>query len=497
MMKPTRTLSLVPALLLCAAVLTSCGQGDDIAALLPVPGDPSLSGGNGDFLHVIATKPPFEGEGGTRTNIDFTTFETSFRHGDQIGVTAVKDGVAVEGCDNLPITWNSSGYRWVGDIPYVEGATYIAYSPYNAVTMNGKTTALQIYDAFNVPEDQQRDFAKSDLMTSSVCTVDKSNKTLAVKFEHRMALLEIPPVLQGRTTANNWKYPIKNSEPYIIRIGDIKIAPYQRTSTGPYYCLFKPGSNLPFQISYRIKADMDAAVFNVLWEGGTKTFNMGYRYKINPSKTRNIEMGDIYYSDGGIFPSNLGLTPPFGKLYDNIGVVFAVGVGEGDGISNYAGTGLTGAIHGYVIALTDAATSSVTERTCTMATQLGLNFYINSEINKSAFNGYINTNSIKHKGFDEGYACGYVTNYQSEAPYPDNCSGWYIPSYAQMKWINTNADVIGKAILDVGGTAIGKSWTSTGGATGAKTVYYYDGGTSTFKASGTTTPCKVRGCLTF
>ena len=400
----------------------------------------------------------------------------------------MKDGVAVEGCDNLPITWNSASYRWVGDIPYVEGATYIAYSPYNAVTMKGKTTAMQIYDAFNVPENQQRDFAKSDLMTSSVCTVDKSNKTLAVKFEHRMALLEIPPVLQGRTTANDWKYPIKNSEPYAVTIGGNRMEPYRRTSTGSYYCLFKTGSNLSLQISYRIKADMDAAVFNVLWKGGTKTFNMGYRYKINPSKTRNIEMGDIYYSDGGIFPGNLGLTPPHGKLYGNIGVVFAVGVGEGDGISSYAGTGLTGAIHGYVIALTDANAGTG----CTFGTLNGYKF-TSTEISKTNFNGYTNTQSIKKK-FNEGYACGYATNYQSEAPCPDNCSGWYLPSHAQMKAAANNTTVL-EVLPKVGGAVIKNCWTSTGYLPSLSTVSCF--GTQLFEQAAPTKTYKVRSCLTF
>lgn len=158
--------------------------------------------------------------------------------------------------------------------------------------------------------------------------------------------------------------------------------------------------------------------------GYTYTFTYSnIRSDIWLSYTLYSEVGDYYYSDGTWFP-----TYSSGSSPTCIGIVFKVGAGAGDNVSNYApGTSFTdNVIRGYVIALQDANSNTLAWSTEQITT--------GASTSLTAFNGYSNTQSLKACGgdnFETKYPVAYnCVNYNPPA---SNCSGWYLPSYAQIK----------------------------------------------------------------
>lgn len=321
MMKTRYILLSVTALLLAVTgiLMTSCDRNEDdpVSSGQQQPDNTGGSTGNadGNALCIVAAKQPFADETGTRAGTDLggtTTFET----GDEIGVIAVKDGAVVAGYNNVKLTYNSADGTWAGDdIFYVNGATYISYSPYRAV-MNGKTSAQEIFDAFVVADVQNTAalFAANDLMIDDSGTIDKPAKTLTFAFEHKLALLEIPGEcarLHARTTSGKI-YPIQQSMlTNWLRInGDlygIKNALFRLpTGTQPYRYLLKPTTWTRFALRYDIHTTlMDSSL--PTWETTTNiTFVAGQCRRIFPTKTRDVAVGDWYYADGSIFPGNMG-----------------------------------------------------------------------------------------------------------------------------------------------------------------------------------------------
>lgn len=451
-------------------LLTACDRGMDDMPLSgqQQPGNDGSGDGTGG-LCIVAAKQPFTDETGTRAITDFDgTYTTTFENGDQIGVITVKDGAVLADCNNLKLTYNAAKDQWESDKPvyFEDGATYIAYYPYQS-KMDGKKSAQEIYDAFTVSTTQYWEdyFAKNDLMIADNGTVNKTAKTLSFAFEHKMALLEISRAYYGRTT-DGWAYPfIKNIEISSIIIGSVtNIYPFtdEADYSKPYRLYVKPEAGAQVSIRYAYKFLTGGNLLSsYTWNAPSGlTFVEGQRRKIIPSKTRNLEVGDYYYSDGSIAPArtiagiNYDGSPlkcP-GKDEGCIGVVFATADDAiGDAIGQYTGSGLTGAIHGYVAALDDAKEGA----------QMEWGYMLTkTSTDDLDFVGYANTKKIQAaSGYDDLTfpACWYATHYAASVP--GNTSGWYLPSVGQLQAIYDNL-VKGKgtAFSDVGGAEYKKSW---------------------------------------
>lgn len=138
-----------------------------------------------------------------------------------------------------------------------------------------------------------------------------------------------------------------------------------------------------------------------------------------------IKLGDYYYSDGA-------LSSDYNTDKTCIGIVFKIGAGEGDVVSNY-GNKLT-VIHGYVVALQDAHTDTgVWGTRGTDIPQLP-----NESSFTGKYNGYTNTNIVRGLGdYSQYWAFQQVAAYPTA---PTNSSGWYLPSIGQLQDIYNLSD---------------------------------------------------------
>lgn len=112
--------------------------------------------------------------------------------------------------------------------------------------------------------------------------------------------------------------------------------------------------------------------------------------------------------------------------------MFYVGTGNGDNQNDYSGTDIvTNGIKGYVVALNDAGaynwakTDDVAEKAITSTA-------------KDAWNGYSNMNIVKNVNLSDYPAFDACVNFVPSAP--GNCSGWYLPSKAQLENAILNKD---------------------------------------------------------
>lgn len=435
MMKSKYLRPFAAVLLLTTMFLTTACDRSDSDTVLPGQQQPNnMHDGNG--LCIVTTKQPFADESGTRANTDFGgLYKTVFTNGDRIGVIAVIDGAVLDDCNNLLLTYDENGGKWVGDdIFHKTDATYIAYSPYREA-MNGKTNVQEIFDAFVVATDQSTAdlFAANDLMISANGTVDKAAKTLSFAFEHKLAMLEIDR-LHGRTSAEQWLYPIKEASISGCLLNNLPIAsPFVNPGedNAPHRYLVKPVSDASLSINYTINNNYTGISWNVLHQ----TFVGGQRRRIVPSKKRDIAVGDCYYSDGSIYPGNLidANTAPPGADKGCIGVVYALGstgIAAADDIEYYKNTGLAGGgIHGYVTALNSTPPT---------IWQSGYELMRWPSTNKTEYRGI--RNGMREP---EKYLPDFVTSPTS--------SGWYMPSLAQLRAMNKTRNVCETIMKRAGG----------------------------------------------
>lgn len=160
--------------------------------------------------------------------------------------------------------------------------------------------------------------------------------------------------------------------------------------------------------------------------GSTYTFTYSnIRSDLRLSYTLYSEVGYYYYSDGTC-------SPDYNKdgSATCLGIVFKVGVGEGDDVSNYPpNTFEDDVIHGYVVALNNTAGGRNKEwgdgiKDITLSTNMTL------------FWGYANTVKIKEQFGANlstmSWACDQVVNYTPATPVaPAKNSGWYLPSLGE------------------------------------------------------------------
>ncbi len=195
-----------------------------------------------------------------------------------------------------------------------------------------------------------------------------------------------------------------------------------------------------FSISYTITDENKAKGFlitNGLGEctrtddGGTYTFTYSnIRSDLRLSYTLYSEVGYYYYSDG-----TCSSKYEEGDNPTCIGIVFKLGAGKGDDVSNYtADTFEDDMIHGYVVALNDTKSNTNWGR--------GIN-EITLSTDMTLFLGYANTRRIQDTFDDEqlsdkSWACDQAVNYRpanltdpDEPDAPASSSGWYLPSLGE------------------------------------------------------------------
>ncbi|WP_455638684.1 fimbrillin family protein [Parabacteroides sp.] len=193
---------------------------------------------------------------------------------------------------------------------------------------------------------------------------------------------------------------------------------------------------------------------SVDYKSGTYTYTYKLKSDILLSEpvfvdTTEPEVGNFYYFDG-TWSADLWDKPC-------VGIVFKVGVGEDDNINNYSGSGLTGEINGYAVALNTLTGSRQGWGSISSVT-------INTDNEK--FYGYRNTQTIKSaSGYGESdfWACYHAANHTPAAP--ANSSGWYLPSLGEYNVLWQVYGSIQSLFASAGGTdmkiSLGFYWTSS------------------------------------
>lgn len=166
---------------------------------------------------------------------------------------------------------------------------------------------------------------------------------------------------------------------------------------------------------------------------------------------QNVAVGDYFYSDGTCSSSN----SVAGKTC--IGIVFKVGADATDDVNNYPFFFVDNTIHGYVVALKDADSGNKGGWGGRGTEVDGLD---NDATDK--YDGYYNTHVIQAlPNYDDYWAFKQASEYSSTIGIPFYCSGWYLPSIAQL--VDIYQQITSLNFSEAGGTAFntGEYWSST------------------------------------
>lgn len=200
-----------------------------------------------------------------------------------------------------------------------------------------------------------------------------------------------------------------------------------------------------FSIEYTPSSDEESKTFiidgggignvNRTWVKTDDTHTYKYTFRFTGIKSditlfygEYLQVGDYYFSDNtcSVVPTKSGATC--------IGIVFHVGTGNGDDNANYPAPILTNGIRGYVVALNDADNNG-----CQWSSE---NVDATSN-DKQLWNGYVNTKAIETKlaSYPAFKAC---VEYATSAS--QDCSGWYLPSKAQLEEVYIQGSILKELI---------------------------------------------------
>lgn len=375
----------------------------------------------GKVLSISATMEHFISADGKATRATDVGEGTTFADGDQIGVFILKDGAVAYANNNICYTYNASAGEWTtasGNPPlyYDKDVDYLAYYPYNAA-MDGKLTAQQIVDAFTPMQDQGTldNYTKSDLMIAEGKSGNEITSVLPLAFKHKMSLFEI--AVQGYTyiTSDGFEYsgPVDKVEVSASNITQL----YYLSKNKSYRALMKPGTtSVAANVKFTINGTEHTAQHTIQTMPSEGKYARWTIRKNQVVEQRNLQVGDFYYQDGSIVPTEADFYDT--TDYPCIGIIFRVGAGSSDAVSRYDGK--LSSIHGYVLAL-QQTTASWGD---------GSKSYIGSDY--STYIGYHHS-KILMAAVAEGNsfpACSYCVNY---TPVPTGVSsGWYFPTRAQV-----------------------------------------------------------------
>lgn len=425
-----------------AAIVTGCNQNNEL-------GTPAPSGEE-DVLNVVATANDFVSSDATSRIIE-TNYTTTFEEGDAIGVFVVRDGEAL--ISNMKMTLGADGTTWAGEngakLYYYKDADYIAYSPYTeglSVTSEDEiishfTTELQ----GSTGQSTLADYQAADLMTASVAAESVTRgQNITFSFAHQMSMIEIKVPIRAYTSGGyEYSAPLglkvtmaeesaAGKEFSLCTFGKETITENESEVTkGIYRCIVAP-SNKELKVEGEFQDGSVPVYFpatggedlSVTPEAGTyKGFDVNYTYDNYYTATRDLQVGDYYYADGSIWPGDLGNVPA-----GCIGIIFSTETSDTDKNTHSWK-------NGYVIALENTSG--------TLGTQYS-QWASSSDVTLSG-NTLANGGDLTDM---DGYTASYsealseITAVAAAKAYsvalPENTSGWYLPSAAQLATVLNN-----------------------------------------------------------
>lgn len=422
-----------------SAVLASCTQEEIVQNDVPTR----------QTLNISVNTQDFVSEDGSRatTGIDENR-TTAFVKGDEMGMYVISNDGRTVICNNEKFVYNGTAWEAANELYYWKNANYIAYYPYNAdLTAKNITSVEKIKTEFAEPDDfytqnTAEAYEKADLMLAEVNS--PANGTIQFNLAHQFSMVEINvPVRRYKTTEaqGNFEYtaPVSLTWNTDLKIGDNVVAPYS-TGKGSFRFIVPSATDLSLTLDGCLMYDEGVPVYFGsstepqsinLASGLCKVYNVTYSEVENTVVTRDLEVGDYYYSDGSIYPygnqqDDKDLTMPVKN--GCIGVIFEVGTG----VPNTPWT------HGSVLALHDSNGENGIDAWCkwgTAANTIATNIIADITTPESK------TELINKKnGYEMSYseelgsveAISKAKAYTVEVPGDDVTSGWYLPAMGQL-----------------------------------------------------------------
>lgn len=414
------------------ASFSACTQNEELGT--PAPADE-------DILNVVAYSNNFVStDAASRITDNGTT--TTFTDGDAIGVFIVRDGEAL--VSNMKMTL--SGTAWKGDnnapLYYYKNADYIAYYPY---TENlAVTTVYEIVDYFTskisaTGQTSLADYRNADLMTAEVKAAEVvRGQNITFSFAHKMAMLEVKAPVRSYTTSNGFTYKAPLGLKVVKGTQELSLCNVgtdAEEGKDIFRCILVPSeTEMTIEGQFQdgnVEVYFPAVDQKVKYTPAAGTYqgvNISYTYtNYNPS--RDLKVGDYYYSDGSIYPGDLTGAPKDGC----VGIIFSTTVGE-------AALTEKGYNHGYVVALENARHEIDSPNTSN-----NLGYYYKWKQTAANIWTIVSTPADViaqedgyTKTYDEAnaincYAAQIALNFgkhEDQAKYlnPANTSGWFLPS---------------------------------------------------------------------
>lgn len=423
------------ALMVVSAALASCTQEEIVQNDVPTR----------QVLNISVNTQDFVSEDGSRATTDAGR-TTAFVEGDAMGVYVISnDGTVI--CNNEKFVYNGTAWEAANELYYWKNANYIAYYPYNAdLTAQNITTVDAIKTKFAEPADfytqnTAEAYEKADLMLDEVNS--HANGTIQFNLAHQFSMVEINVPVRKYVTSEaqgNFEYtaPVSLTWTTALKIGDKEVTPYS-TGKGSFRFIV-PSGKVSFTLDGCLIYDEGVPVnFGSSTEpqsinlasGTCKVYNVTYDKVSSDVVTRDLEVGDYYYSDGSIYPygNQEGDNDKSKPVKDGcIGVIFEVGTG----VPNTPWT------HGSVLALHDSNGENGIDAWCkwgTAANTIATNIIADITTPESK------TELINKKN---GYAMSYSEElgsveaiskakaYTVEVPGDNVTSGWYLPAMGQL-----------------------------------------------------------------
>lgn len=423
------------ALMVVSAALASCTQEEIVQNDVPTR----------QVLNISVNTQDFVSEDGSRATTDAGR-TTAFVEGDAMGVYVISnDGTVI--CNNEKFVYNGTAWEAANELYYWKNANYIAYYPYNAdLTAQNITTVDAIKTKFAEPADfytqnTAEAYEKADLMLDEVNS--HANGTIQFNLAHQFSMVEINVPVRKYVTSEaqgNFEYtaPVSLTWTTALKIGDKEVTPYS-TGKGSFRFIV-PSGKVSFTLDGCLIYDEGVPVnFGSSTEpqsinlasGTCKVYNVTYDKVSSDVVTRDLEVGDYYYSDGSIYPygNQEGDNDKSKPVKDGcIGVIFEVGTG-------FPNTPWT---HGSVLALHDSNGENGIDAWCkwgTAANTIATNIIADITTPESK------TELINKKN---GYAMSYSEElgsveaiskakaYTVEVPGDNVTSGWYLPAMGQL-----------------------------------------------------------------
>lgn len=446
---------------------------------------------------------------------------TFFQDGDCVGIIALKSGVATT---QRTVTYDAATRSWTAGssdtYDNTEATTYVPYFPYKAElslsNITDAATALAAIKTQIKPKSDQRTAAAyraSDLLTGS-CTY--SGSTLTISLSHAYSLLWLQAGTEYSTPDDYvYRTPVTGAA---VNCNETLL--YPNSSVDGCRLVVDAGTPPPSGIAMKW--------FYTLTDGKTYQITAGslpdagkyhlYR-NVTAGGMRLLQVGDYYYSDGGIVPNDTETPPSEGC----IGIVCWVG-SDAFNEDPLLKRDYPGCTHGLVVALQDVGSMHWSDSYEMITTA-----WINKDGNpyKDVVNlretdkrcGYSNTLALKDYnakmysskvGSTDGYRVlpiDAIEQYAVENPAPANSSGWYFPSVMELKYVcwgqgnsqsTSGRNNLNTYISKVGGIVFGYYWSSTEYSDRSYYAWFVDFGSGNVDISNKSTiACRVRPLLAF